>query len=96
MSVVFRLQGKSVAPPVRRGREGNKSFLALSSSSTASQCHCPCMGLSSSNCLARWVETVPAPCLIYSFLSHFRIILALALVLHVRNLNSLNNVLPWL
>ena len=54
---LFRLQGKSVATPVRRGREGDKSFLALSSSSTASQCHCPCMGLSSSNCLARWGDS---------------------------------------
>ena len=53
---VGRLQGKPVpTSPVRRGREGDKSVLALSSSSASasSQCYCPCMATSPSHCLAR-------------------------------------------
>ena len=92
-SIQYRLQGKSVPPPVRRGREGDKSFLALSSSSSASQCHCPCMGLSSHHCLARSVSPLSSSLLSLNF-SHFRIILALAFVLHLRNINFLNNFLP--
>ena len=52
----FRLQGKAVPDQIsRRGREGDKSVMALSSSSASSQCFCPCMGsgLSSPHCLAR-------------------------------------------
>ena len=52
-SIQYRLQGKPVpgSGVTRQGREGDKSVLALSSSSA--QCHCPCLGLSSQHCSAR-------------------------------------------
>jgi len=63
-----RLEGKS---PDRR--EGDSSILALSSSSTASQCHCPCMGQGANNYLCR-------------------IILAMAFILHIKNLTAVLNI----
>jgi len=73
-SIQYRLQGKEVPEQSRRnGREGDKSVLALSSSSASSQCYCPCMGaagFSSHHCLAR-------------------LLLALALVIHVSNMNMI-------
>ena len=54
-SIQYRLQGKTLPETGgRRGREGDKSVLALSSSSASSQCYCPCMaGLCSHHCLTR-------------------------------------------
>jgi len=55
-SIRYRLQGKFEKSEiaVRKGREGDKSVLALSSSSASSQCHCPCMAaICTHHCLAR-------------------------------------------